>query len=321
MAAIQRTEDVTNGVAKKRPWQEHRLLIRLRAIPLPVLLIAPTFLVVFGLLVYPMIFGGVLGFSNRVLIGSDKFKWIGFANYAKLLAPGSDFLTAAGITLRFALIDVTAEFAVGLGLALLLNREFFGRNLFRVLVLIPLMVPPLAAGLMWRFMYDQSQGVYSYFIRALGGDPPIFLGNPKIALFALVATEVWRSSPFMVLVLLAALQSIPKELQEAAEVDGASPFQNFWYITLPFISPVIAVALLFRTVDALRTFDLVYLMTGGGPGVATEVISMYIYRWGFRNFRLGFTSASSMILLVATLAICAVYLRMLVRRQAAMQGD
>ena len=110
-------------------------------------------------------------------------------------------------------------------------------------------------------------------------------------------------------------------MQEAAQVDGASGLLNFWYITLPFISPVIAVAMLFRTVDALRTFDLVYLMTGGGPGTATEVISMYIYRWGFRNFRLGFTSASSMILLFATLVICAVYLRMLVRRQAYVQGD
>ena len=255
------------------------------------------------------------------MIGSDKFRWIGLANYTKLLTPGSDFLTAAGVTLRFALIDVAAEFAIGLGLALLLNREFFARNLFRVLILIPLMVPPLAAGLMWRFMYDQSQGVYSYFIRVLGGNPPVFLGDPKIALFALVATEVWRSSPFMVLVLLAALQSIPKELQEAAQVDGASSLQGFWYITLPFISPVIAVALLFRTVDSLRTFDLVYLMTGGGPGTVTEVVSMYIYRWGFRNFRLGFTSASSMILLFATLAICAIYLRMLVRRQAYLQGD
>lgn len=314
-------EDITQALVKTKPRREHRLLVRLRGIPLPVWLIAPTFLIVFGLLVYPMLFGSVLGFSNRVLIGSDKFKWVGLANYAKLLTPGSDFLTAAGVTLRFALIDVAAEFAIGLGLALLLNREFFARNLFRVLILIPLMVPPLAAGLMWRFMYDQSQGVYSYFIRVLGGNPPVFLGDPKIALLALVATEVWRSSPFMVLVLLAALQSIPKELQEAAQVDGASSLQGFWYITLPFISPVIAVALLFRTVDSLRTFDLVYLMTGGGPGTATEVISMYIYRWGFRNFRLGFTSASSMILLFATLAICAVYLRMLVRRQAYLQGD
>ena len=314
-------EEITHTLVKAKPRREHRLLVRLRGIPLPVWLIAPTFLIVFGLLVYPMLFGSVLGFSNRVLIGSDKFRWIGLANYTKLLTPGSDFLTAAGVTLRFALIDVAAEFAIGLGLALLLNREFFARNLFRVLILIPLMVPPLAAGLMWRFMYDQSQGVYSYFIRVLGGNPPVFLGDPKIALFALVATEVWRSSPFMVLVLLAALQSIPKELQEAAQVDGASSLQGFWYITLPFISPVIAVALLFRTVDSLRTFDLVYLMTGGGPGTVTEVVSMYIYRWGFRNFRLGFTSASSMILLFATLAICAIYLRMLVRRQAYLQGD
>jgi len=313
--------EITQAIVKNGPARRRGFLAWLRSIPLPILLIVPTFLVVFGLLVYPMLFGAVLGFSNRVFVGTDKFRWIGFANYVKLLSPGSDFLTAAGVTLRFAVVDVVSEFAIGLGLALLLNRDFFARNVFRVLILIPMMVPPLAAGLMWRFMYDQSQGIFSYFIRVLGGTPPIFLGNVKIALYALVATEVWRSSPFMVLVLLAALQAVPKELQEAAQVDGADGFLNFWYITLPFISPVIAVALLFRTVDALRTFDLVYLMTGGGPGSATEVVSMYIYRWGFRNFRLGFTSASSMILLIATLIICAVYLRMLVRRQAYVQGD
>ena len=216
--------DTTHAVARRKPGGETGLLARLRAIPLPIWLIAPTFLVVFGLLIYPMLFGGVLGFSNRVLIGSDKFKWIGLANYAKLLAPGSDFLTAAGVTMRFAVIDVAAEFTIGLGLALLLNREFFARNLFRVLILIPMMVPPLAAGLMWRFMYDQSQGIYSYFIRVLGGNPPVFLGNPKIALYALVATEVWRSSPFMVLVLLAALQSVPKECKRRPRSMGPAVF-------------------------------------------------------------------------------------------------
>jgi multiple sugar transport system permease protein len=312
---------LSQATLKQKPGVGRVLSTRLKNIPLPALLIAPTFLIVFGLLIYPMLFGAVLGFSNRVMVGTEKFRWIGFTNYIKLLTPGSDFLTAAGVTLRFAVVDVVAEFAIGLGLALLLNRDFFARNVFRVLILIPMMVPPLAAGLMWRFMYDQSQGIYAFFIRALGGNPPVFLGDVHLALYAVVATEVWRSSPFMVLVLLAALQAVPKELQEAAQVDGANAFLNFWYITLPFISPVIAVALLFRTVDSLRTFDLVYLMTGGGPGTITEVVSMYIYRWGFRNFRLGFTSASSMILLIATLMICAVYLRMLVRRQAYVQGD
>jgi multiple sugar transport system permease protein len=183
------------------------------------------------------------------------------------------------------------------------------------------MVPPLASGLLWRFMYDQNQGIVAYFIRSMGGQPPVFLGDVKIALYAVVATEVWRASPFMVLVLLAALQAVPTELQEAAEVDGAGALTTFWYITLPFIAPVIFVALLFRTVDSLRTFDLIYLLTGGGPGNTTEVISMYIYRWGFRNFQLGFTAASSILLLLATMLICGFYLRMLVRRQAELQGN
>ncbi len=292
---------------------------RLLGLPLHFILIAPTFLIVFGLLVYPLGYAIVLGFSNKILTGSVPFKWVGLENYIDLLEVDSEMWTSVGVTLRFALVGVFFEFIIGLSLALLLNREFRGRTWLRVGLLVPLMVPPLASGLIWRIIYDDEFGVFPHLIRTVGANPPIFLGDPDWALYAVVATEVWRSSPFMVLVLLAALQAQPVETIEAAEVDGASGWQVFRLITLPFITPVIIVALLFRTVDALRTFDLIFLLTAGGPGTTTEVISMFIYRWGFRHFKLGFTSAASILLMIATLIICIFYLRMLVVRQAEVQ--
>ncbi len=292
---------------------------RLLGLPLHFILIAPTFLIVFGLLVYPLGYAIVLGFSNKILTGSVPFKWVGLENYFDLLGADSEMWTSVGVTLRFALVGVFFEFIIGLSLALLLNREFRGRTWLRVGLLVPLMVPPLASGLIWRIIYDDQFGVFPHLIRTVGANPPIFLGDPDWALYAVVATEVWRSSPFMVLVLLAALQAQPVETIEAAEVDGASGWQVFRLITLPFITPVIIVALLFRTVDALRTFDLIFLLTAGGPGTTTEVISMFIYRWGFRHFKLGFTSAASILLMIATLVICIFYLRMLVVRQAEVQ--
>ncbi|MEZ4679874.1 MAG: sugar ABC transporter permease [Caldilineaceae bacterium] len=292
---------------------------RLFGLPLQYVLIAPTFLIVFGLLVYPLGYAIGLSFSNKILTGSVPFKWVGLENYIDLLAPNSEMWGSVWVTLRFALVGVFCEFVIGLGLALVLNREFLGRTWLRVGLLVPLMVPPLASGLVWRIMYDDEFGVIPHIIRVFGGSPPIFLGDPSYALYAVVATEVWRASPFMVLVLLAALQAQPQETLEAAEVDGANAWQVFRLITLPFIMPVIIVALLFRTVDALRTFDLIFLLTAGGPGTTTEVISMFIYRWGFRHFKLGFTSAASVLLLLATLLICIFYLRMLVVRQAEVQ--
>lgn len=315
MATIDLTEQTKAPARAAKGDQRNRLL----GMPLAYLLIVPTFLVVFGLLIYPLLYAIGLSFSNKMLTGSVPFAWLGLENYTKLLAAESELWTSVGVTLRFALIGVFFEFVIGLGLALVLNRDFRGRTWLRVGLLVPLMVPPLASGLVWRIMYDNEFGVISYLVRLFGGDPPIFLGDPNTALYAVIATEVWRASPFMVLVLLAALQALPQEIVEAAQVDGATPWQGFRHITLPFIMPVIVVALLFRTVDALRTFDLIYLLTAGGPGTTTEVISMFVYRWGFRHFKLGFTAAAAVLLLIATLIICTFYLRLLVRRQADLQ--
>lgn len=281
----------------------------------PLLLLLPAVAVIIAVLIYPVAYGAYLSLFNYQMTLSPDRTFTGLANYQKLFND-ADFINSAWVTGRFTVMTVALEFLIGLGIALLLTLDFPARAIFRALVLLPLMVPPLVSGLLWRLMYDHELGVLSYFVRVLGGEPPVFLGDPDIALLAVSVTEVWRATPFMVLILLAALQSVPHELHEAAQIDGASAVQRFLAVTFPLILPVVLIALLFRTVDVLRTFDLIFLLTSGGPGTTTEVLSMFIYRYGFQSFDMGLTSAASMILFVLTLVICLVYLRLIVRRQA-----
>lgn len=304
------TESQRNGL--HRPVLPAR---RQRRGVVPILLLLPAVLVIAAILIYPVAYGLFLSFFNYQMTLSPERTLVWLANYRKLFE-NPDFLNSMRVTAQFTGITVIAELIVGFGIALLLTLEFPARALFRALVLLPLMVPPLVSGLLWRLMYDHELGVLSFFVRLLGGEPPVFLGDPRIALLAVSATEVWRATPFMVLVLLAALQSVPPDLHEAAQIDGAGAFDRFRSVTLPLILPVVLIALLFRTVDVLRTFDLIYLLTQGGPGTTTEVLSMFIYRYGFQSFDMGLTSAASMILFVLTLLICVVYLRMILRRQA-----
>ena len=284
--------------------------------PAPALLVLPAVLLVVAVLIYPIAYGLYLSLFDYVMTMSPDLTFVGLSNYRKLFADES-FRNSLAVTGRFTAMTVALEFIIGLGVALLLTLEFPARPLFRALILLPLMVPPLVSGLLWRLMYDHELGVLSYFVRVLGGEPPVFLGDPKVALLAVSLTEVWRATPFMVLVLLAALQSVPNDLHEAAQIDGANAFDRFRAVTFPLILPVVLIALLFRTVDVLRTFDLVYLLTQGGPGSTTEVLSMFIYRYGFQSFDMGLTSAASMLLFALTLVVCAVYLRLIARRQAA----
>lgn len=283
---------------------------------LPHLLVLPTVVVVTAVLIYPVAYGLFLSLFDYRMTFSLERTFVGLANYRKLLFTTPDFLNSVRVTAQFTAITVVLEFALGLSIALLLNLEFPARALFRALILLPLMVPPLVSGLLWRLMYDHELGVLSFFVRFLGAEPPVFLGDPAVALFAVSLTEVWRATPFMTLVLLAALQSVPGELHEAAQVDGAGPLDRFRAVTFPLIFPVVLIALLFRTVDVLRTFDLVYLLTQGGPGTTTELLAMFVYRYGFQSFDMGLTSAASMILFGLTLVVCLVYLRLIVRRQA-----
>jgi multiple sugar transport system permease protein len=211
---------------------------------------------------------------------ADWQRWLS-SNHDEILYVAE---TDAGMVVGYALADIVCELAIGLGLALLLNREFRGRTWLRLAILIPMMIPPLASGLMWRYMYDHTFGIIAYLVRLLGVEPPVFLADAQLTLYALVATEVWRASPFMVLVILAALQSVtiwmlrsffeevPRELEEAAWIDGATRLQTFVQVVGPLAVPGLAATAVFVAVGAWNAFLYAVLL----GGVETRTLPVFL---------------------------------------------
>lgn len=281
---------------------------------LPYLLVAPTVAVLAALSVYPLVY------SVRVSLqtgAGERARW-SLQNFSRL-ASDQFFLDALAHTLVYAAAALTIEFLLGLGLAVLLNREMRGRGLFRAALLVPMMLPPVVAGVVWRLMLNPNFGAVNGTLRSLGisTDALTWTASPKLAFFSVVAVDVWQWTPFIFLVLLAGLQAIPQEPYEAAVVDGASGWQTFRHVTLPLLKPAILIALLLRTMDLLRVFDQIFILTEGGPGFATETVSLYIYRTAFRFGDFGYAAAMSFVLLLLTNAVSLLYIRLLQRQEAA----
>jgi len=206
-----------------------------------------------------------------------------------------------------------------LGLAVLLDRPLRGRSLFRSALLIPMMLPPVVVGVVWRLMLNADFGAINGTLKGAGAntDSLTWTASPVLALASVIAVDIWQWTPFMFLVLLAGLQAIPQEPYEAALIDGSSAWQTFRYVTLPLLKPAILIALLLRTMDLLRVFDQIFILTEGGPGFATETVSLYIYRTAFRFFDFGYAAAMSFVLLVLTNIISVSYIRLLQKQEAA----
>lgn len=236
--------------------------------------------------------------------------FVGLANYLELLAD-SRFWGALAHTGAFTLGSVVPELLLGLVLALVLNHAFRGRGLVRALVLLPWAIPTVVAALVWRFMFDGDAGVVNMAVASLGARPPHWFVDPTAAWAPVILADVWKTTPFVALLLLAGLQGIDGALYEAARVDGAGAWRRFVHITLPSLKPAILVALIFRTLDAFRVFDLIYVMTGGGPGTATEPIALYTFTSLLQNLRFGFGSALSVIVFLVTFALAILYVRVL----------
>jgi ABC-type sugar transport system permease subunit len=238
--------------------------------------------------------------------------FVGFQNYITAFKEVR-FYRSLWNTTYFTIISVFLELVLGLAVALLMNRTFFGRGLIRASVLIPWAIPTAITSLMWKFMFNDQFGVINDIFQRLGWIDSYYpwLGSTGTAMTAIVITDVWKTTPFMALLLLAGLQVISKDLYEAAKVDGASTIQQFWKITLPLLKPAMLVALLFRTLDAFRIFDLVFVMTGGGPGNSTETLSMYAQTTLMRYLDFGYGSALAVITFLCILLICMVYIKIL----------
>nr|BAL55918.1 binding-protein-dependent transport systems inner membrane component [uncultured Chloroflexota bacterium] len=284
-----------------------------RLFPFRYRLVAPLFLALVLILGYPLSFSLWISLHDYQLTTIDRVTWVGGKNYQSLLQNAS-FWTAMQNTIVFVIVAVSLELLIGLGLAVLLHRRTTpGRHFFRSILLTPMFITPIAVGLMFRFLLNSQLGVIPNILRAFTLRVDWF--GPDMALFTLALIDVWQWTPFMLLLLLAGLESLPEEPFEAARVDGASALQSFWYLTLPMLRPTILAAVVIRMLDAFKVYEYVYAITRGGPGESTETIQYHIYRVGFLYFRLGEASAMSYILIVL-IFILVITLFYLLRREA-----
>ena len=234
--------------------------------------------------------------------------FIGLDNYIEALGD-ERFREALVHTLAFTVASVTLELTLGCVLALAMNRAFRGRGLVRAAILVPWAIPTVVAALIWRFMFDGDSGIVNAALASLGVDPPVWFVDRLAAWVPVVLGDVWKETPFVALLLLAGLQGIDASLYEAARIDGASAWRQFRHITLPLLKPALLVALIFRTRDAFRVFDLVYVMTGGGPGTATEPIALYTFTSLLQNLRFGYGSALSVLVFLVAFLLALGYIR------------
>ncbi len=236
--------------------------------------------------------------------------FVGLDNYVEILGDHR-FWQAMGHTFFFTAATVSLELALGLFLALAMNRAFRGRALMRAAVLVPWAIPTVVAALLWRFLFDSQAGIVNALLMGVGvlEEPLVWFVRASTAWVPIILADVWKTTPFVALLLLAGLQNIDRSLYEAAAVDGAGPGWQLWHITLPLLKPAILVALIFRTLDAFRVFDLIYVLTGGGPGTSTEPIALYTFNALFSNLRFGYGSALSVIVFLVTFLLAMLYIR------------
>jgi len=277
---------------------------------LAVMLLAPAFALLALIVVYPI--GKLIWnsfFDLRLSGGTGVAKFVGLLNYEDVLKD-KDFWNAAKNTVLITLITVPGALVLGLGLAMLANLPFRRRWPVRLALLLPWALPLSFAGLIFAWFFHTEYGVVNDVVRRLGGaSQTMWLLTPNYAFAAICLTIVWKTSSFMALILLAGLQMIPRSLYEAAEVDGASKWQQFWQITIPMLMPSIVVALIFRTITALQTFDIPYTMTKGGPGNATETLAMLIHKTTIDYLDVGYGSTLAVCMFLLSMCVTAVYLR------------
>ena len=255
--------------------------------------------------VYPLVYVFYLSLYRRLLI-FDISRFVGFENYLFLFRDDR-FWNALKNTIYFTVTSVSLELLLGLFIAILLNRTFRFKGMMRAIILIPWAIPTVVSAKMWEWMYNTDFGVLNYIL----GMKINWLGSPFWAMNAAIFMDVWKTTPFVAILLMAGLQVIPQEIYHAARVDGAGSFAIFRKITLPLLKPVILVVLLFRTLDAFRVFDAIYVLTGGGPANTTETLSIYAYKVLFQTLQFGYGSALSVVIFLCIGSISIFYIRLL----------
>ncbi|MFM7777531.1 MAG: carbohydrate ABC transporter permease [Alphaproteobacteria bacterium] len=264
--------------------------------------ILPAAIFLLAVVAFPVTYTVWLSFFRWSGSATAPATWVGLANYADVLALDPGFRNALWVTIYFTGVSVTIEVILGVGLAQLLNREFIGKGLARTLLLLPIAGTPVALSLVWRNMYNPSSGIFVWFADLLMLPPQRWIADANMVMPLLILFDVWQWTPLIMLITLAGLVSLPNDLYEAAQIDGASPWQVFWRITIPLVRPTIVAAAMLRLMDSLKTFDQIYVTTQGGPGIASQTLNLYIFEQAFQYLNFGYASALLVVLFFVILS-------------------
>lgn len=302
------TESATPGQVHGLRW------LKAKKQAVPYLLLVPTLAVLLALTIYPLFYSIYLSLHQWDL-GSPlhTMRWVGARNFVRLLNDET-FRVAMRNTFVFVVAAVAGEFLLGLGLALIAVRRISrAEGVFRSFILLPMIITPVVVGMMWRLMYNYDLGMINYFLSLVHISGQSWLTDLRLVMLVVILTDIWQWTPFMFLMLLAGLSAVPTEPIEAARVDGASSWQTFQHITWPLLTPIVLVAIMIRSIDAVKVFDLVYIMTFGGPGNTTETLSLYAYRMGFIRSDIGYGAAIALLLTVIVTVLSIIAVRRLSR--------
>lgn len=275
----------------------------------PYVYIAPAVLITLAGLLYPIIEATQLSFFNWGM-GTpwESARFVGFEAFREVLSNPHVWISV-GITMAFVLISIVVEMTLGIGLALLLEKPVRGMRIFRTIFVLPMMVAPICVGLVWRYIFDAQFGPLNLLLTNLGLEPQMWLADPWLAFGAIVVTDVWQWTAFVFIMVLAALQGVDVSVTEASRIDGANGWQQIWLVKLPIIRPILIVTLLMRMIDGFRGLEVVYVMTFGGPGLSTELLSLHIYKAAFISQQLGQASVLSILLLAIMTVLSLAILR------------
>ena len=270
----------------------------------PVLIFTtPAALVVFVLMIFPVFYTAYMSLHSWFASSLTSPEFVGLANFKRAFLQDERFRNALWLTLYFTILATALQVILGVALALLLNRPFRGKGFFRSIFLLPMVATPVAIALVWMMMYNPTLGVMNYIVGLVRLGPFKWVSDVSLVIPALAVVDTWEWTPLITLITLAGLASLPLEPYESALIDGASPAQMFWRITLPLLRPTIMVALLFRSIDCLKTFDIIYVMTAGGPGFASETLNVYTFQVGLFYFHIGYACSLLVILFALVLGV------------------
>ena len=278
--------------------------------------IGPTIVLLLAINIFPLIWTIRLSLTNyRANRTSAPLEWVGLRNYERILTD-PDIWNSMQATAHFLIWTLVLQVLLGFGLAYLINKKFRGNDLWTTIIVLPMMLSPAVVGNFWTFLYQPQIGLFNYAVAFLSGvDPSSFsmIGDVNLAPWSIVIVDTWMWTPFVMLICLAGLRSVPDSIYEAAECDRASPWRQFWTITIPMALPFLMLAVLFRGIENFKMFDLVVQLTGGGPGSVTELTSINLKREAFEKWRTGYASAYAVILFVTVFGLASIYVKALNR--------